>query len=213
MRNLTAIISLAILPFLMGSDCEKSRLESLDNGQMTTDQGVPLYPASLPWEVVGEEMENPEALSDAIEAANGWFSPVEVFAGGVDSERFMALDLLPEPVSCEEDDPGYERCGVILVSQGYVGTPDWDEGLDFNDDGGIADMRWNEDGEILYGDIILNIDYAYDYQTMRDTSLHELGHFLGFAHDGDSLDLGSCMSSPPQYDCRYTESDIERVGE
>ena len=211
MTRMSLMLSICLSVLLMGSDCERERLDKLDHGLMETNDGQVLMPASLPWEVVGEEMENPEALSDAIEAANEWFAPVEVFIGGVDSERFAAIDLLPEPESCSEDDPGYERCGVILISQGYVGTPDWDEVLDFDDDGGVADMYWNEDGEILFGDIILNIDYAYDYQTMRDTSLHELGHFLGFAHDEDSIDLGSCMSSPPQYDCEYTEADRGRI--
>jgi hypothetical protein len=194
----------------MGSECERERLSGLDNGLMETNGGLVLTPASLPWEIVGEEMENPEALSDAIEAANEWFAPDVVFTGGVDSERFGEIDILPMPLTCEGVDAN-ARCGVILISQGYVGTPEWDEGLEFEDDGGVADMWWNEDGEILFGSIILNIDFAYDYQTMRDTSLHELGHFLGYEHDEDSLDLGSCMSSPPQYDCEYTEADRGRI--
>lgn len=208
MKKLFLIVVAIVV--LQGSECEKERLAGMDYGLLETPGGVELHPMKLPWRIVGEEMENPEALTDAIESANGWFAPDVVFDGGVDSERFAEIDVLPMPVDCDESDTN-DRCGTILISQGHVGTPDWAEGLDFEDYGGISTLWWDEDGRILFGDIILNIDYAYDYQTMRDTALHEFGHFLGYAHDERSLDLNSCMSSPPQHDCEYTEADRGRL--
>lgn len=196
-----AILILMMMSVLMmGSDCERERLDSLDNGFMETSDGLVLTPMVLPWEVVAEDMEHPEALSDAMEMMNEWFFPTEVFFGGIDSERFTSLDLGPES----------DRYGIILVSVGSMATSGWEDGLDFEDSGGIADLAWNEAGEILFVDIIVNIDYAYNVESTCNTLLHEFGHSLGFGHDGDSIDLGSCMSSPAPYDCLFTEADRNR---
>jgi hypothetical protein len=48
---------------------------------------------------------------------------------------------------------------------------------------------------------------------VRDAAAHEGGHVLGFDHDDSSLDLGSCMASPPEYDCDATEADVATLGE
>jgi hypothetical protein len=199
MKMLRLLFILVMISCLTGSDCETERLESLNNGQMTDDDLI-LHPMVVPWEVISDDLEQPRGLDEAMEIVNEAFFPTQVLSGGIDVERFDESIL---------DTDGL--FGVILLSQGFVGTPEWDEELGFIDDGGIARMEWNEFGEIYFVEIIINSDIAYDRRSVREVLIHEFGHALGLAHDEESLDLGSCMSSPPPYGCELLLSDVELV--
>lgn len=157
----------------------------------------------LPCVVVGQEFEHPTSFHNALERINASFAPTQSVTGEIDELYFSTLDI----------GPAENRYGVVLVSVGYVGNPDWHQGLDIDNPGGITDLVWDEEtGEILYADVILNIDYAYDEEWTTQALIHELGHAcFGLAHDGDSEDLGSCMSSPQPYDCEILQSDVELV--
>ena len=200
MRNLYLLLFLLTVPCLLGSECEARRLENLDNGMMMDDE-LTLHPMIIPWDVVADEFEQPRAVDEAMEIVNDAFFPTQVLVGGIDAVRF------------EEVSGGVpiEWIGTILLSEGFVGTPTWDGELGFEDAGGIADMRWNDDGEIFYVEIIINSDVAYHRESVRRYLVHEFGHAMGLAHDEDSLDLGSCMSSPAPYGFELLESDVQRV--
>jgi len=187
----------------MGSECEKKRLDGLDYGLMTSESGLELNHMELPCVVVGHEFEHPASFHNALMRINYSFSNAEVVTGEIDPGYFELLELGPVE----------NRYGVVLVSVGYVGNPDWHQGLDINDPGGISDLVWDEEtGEILYADVILNIDYAYDEEWTTQALIHELGHTcFALTHDGDSEDLGSCMSSPQPYNCEILQSDVDRV--
>jgi len=187
----------------MGSDCENKRLAGLNHGRMTTEEGLEIRNSELPCVLVAEGFEHPEAFDRALERVNSTFLPTIAVTGEIDADLFSELDLGPVE----------NRYGAVLVWEGFVGTPDWDEGLDFNDDGGIADLVWDEaTGEIVYADIVVNSDIAYDADTVELVLVHEIGHAcFGLAHDEDSMDLGSCMSNPPPYDCHIISADVELV--
>jgi hypothetical protein len=198
-RALTSILFVSIL--LMGSECERTRLDGLDNGLLTTPMGETLRPVVFPWTIVAQEFEDESVFYDAIEYANDSFYPLVVFDGEISEEHFLELEFASD----------VERYGTVIVSVGSLETPEWDFDLDLRDTGGITTLRWSDNGDILFADIVMNIDYAYDSERFREFLLHELGHTLGLDHDETSIDLGSCMSSPPAYDCSFTENDVEEV--
>jgi hypothetical protein len=157
--------------------------------------------------VISPDVEHQDAVIDAIEMANERFYPLPVFTYRTEERWFDEVSLLgPQARAAHAD---------ILVYEGFAGTPGGitDEGELLEDPGGLA-IRWYDSvGDIAAGDIVISSDIAYHWQTVRDVSAHELGHFLGFVHDGSSLDQRSCMSVPPEHDCIYTGHDVRLVTE
>lgn len=180
---------------LLGAECGP-----VDRGRLVID-GLELEPMVLPWEViVSDEVGHGDAVLDALDMANEAFFPTVAFDGRIDQDAYEEhMDSRPE-----------DRLGIVLVNEGFVRTPDSMslDGQSQGDPGGSATLWWNEAGEIAAADIIISSDIAYDWQTVRDISAHEAGHTLGLDHDDSSLDLGSCMASPPEHDCRFTASDV-----
>jgi len=167
-------------------------------------EGNELRPASLPFQViVGSTVEHPDGVRDALDMINGRLAPVTAFDSAVDYAEFDRLwPLAPEL-----------RTGTVLVWQGFVGSSGLnDAGEVIDDRGGIVHLLYDGEGLILAADIVINSDYGYDRQTVRDVMAHEAGHVLGLAHDGSSMDQGSCMSAPPEYDCSLTDADVELFG-
>lgn len=160
-----------------------------------------LHPLVLPWTVIGSDnIEHRTSFHSAIDKVNGWFDE-EMFVGEIDQDRFDELEAMSESA----------RIGTIIVYEGPISSSSWDDGLDFDDAGGIAELTWDDSGGIVFVNIVINVDYAYNADTVEDVLLHEFGHGLGLGHDEDSLDLNSCMSSPPPFDCEYTQHDINEV--
>jgi hypothetical protein len=95
----------------------------------------------------------------------------------------------------------------VLVWVGALPDPDFEE----PGPGGITDLSWDEEGRIFVADIIIDYEEAYDPQTFRDRLLHEFGHIFGLGHAESSIDLGSCMSSPPQWNCNMPTSERDLV--
>jgi hypothetical protein len=185
--------------------CGCDGIGPVDRGRMERDGNV-LRPMVLPFEViVSPDVEHADAVTDGLDVWNAATDPLTAFEVRVDGAAFdAAWPLAPE-----------ERMGVVLVSEGFAGTPGGmtDAGVSFDDPGGVALLVWNADGEIIAADVTISSDIAYDRQTVRDAAAHEGGHVLGFDHDDSSLDLGSCMASPPEYDCDATEADVATLGE
>lgn len=198
-----AAIVFLVLFSLSLCGCDDVSIGPEDRGRIITNDGLELRPESLPWTVViSEEVEQADAVIDAAESINGWVG-FDAFVTHVDQSWFDLLDV----------SDSFDRVGTIIVWQGFTGTPEWVGELDWIDAGGLADLRWDEYGRIQYADIVINYDYAYHWQTVRDIAAHELGHTLGLEHDDNSLDLGSCMASPPEYDCELTIQDRGLAGE
>jgi len=165
-----------------------------------TINGLEIGPSVLPWTVIGDDsIEHPATFNECLNLMNNWLAPLEVFDGEINQDRFYEMEA--------RDD--VDRSGVILVWIGALPDPDFEE----PGPGGIADLTWDETGGIWVADIVIDYEHAYDEQTFRDRFLHELGHTLGLDHDEDSLDLGSCMSSPPAWNCGLTDGDVELVHE
>lgn len=193
-----ALIAASVgLVYLCG--CDGVTVGPEDRGRMERD-GVELRPMVLPFEViVSDAVEHPGAVTEGLDVWNAARSPLDAFEVRVDQAAFdAAWPLAPE-----------DRMGIVLVSEGFAGTPGGmtDQGEMLDDPGGVAHLVWNPDGEIVAADIIISSDVAYDRQTVRDVSAHEGGHVLGLDHDDSSLDLGSCMASPPEHDCDATDHD------
>jgi hypothetical protein len=197
------ILILAVIPLLMGSDCDV-RARPVDRQLLMyeTSDGteVEILPNQIPWIVVADDsIEDPRWLDEVLDRMNEWFTPYRVFEGGVDQELFESLWYLDS-----EDREGY-----ILFWVGSLPDPEWDFEIDETEIGGVANLYMDSYGTIRAADIVINFDYAYHRNTFIRYSVHECGHTLGLDHDDYSLDLGSCMSSPPPYGCRILESDVE----
>jgi hypothetical protein len=149
--------------------------------------------------VADDSVEDPEALTEAINQMNVWFDPDVVLVGGVNTTLFDSLWYL-DP----EDRPGY-----LLFWVGALPDPGWEPEGGEPGPGGVACLYWDDYGSIQSVDVVIDYEHAYDRETFIRRSFHEFGHSLGFEHDDYSLDLGSCMSSPPPYGCRILEDDVE----
>ena len=191
------LVVLMLSFIMMGAECELERLNKLESHLIETDEGT-LTPMVLPWEVIGDDtIEHREVFYEVLDDMNELFFPLDVFFGDIDDARFDEVDL------GSPDD----RNGIILVWVGTLPDPDWDE----PGPGGVADLTWNSTGEILRADVVIDAEHAYDEETFRARLIHELGHTLGIGHTGQSVDLNSCMSSPPVSGCVITEYEVDLV--
>lgn len=195
-------ISLGVMiAMLAGVSCDDGCIEPerRDYGMLTNDEGMPLCPQELPWEVVCD--------SSCEEAAGDWFDP------GLDwwNERlpgsFVSLGINPEEF---EDRWMNDWHGTIYVSvETLPAELDW-EGVVVEDEGGICRLQWNSEGEIVSAWISINHAYAYDEGFVWKTWLHELGHTFGFDDDigpPQTVDLGSIMGSPTPSDGELLSTD------
>jgi len=199
-RFVYVLLALACL----GADCERERLVKLDHGQLTApDDGRKLYPVGGPWVLYADPymLDHPDAVHES---------------AGYINQRFGTywLDVLVDADAFFHAGAGdYGDDMLILLTIGSLPDRAWPE----PDPGGYADLDWycrdsEDECYITRCEIVLDVDVALSWQATRDYLLHELGHCpFGFAHDEDSVDLGSCMSSPPTFDCEFTDSDVDRV--
>lgn len=187
MKNITTMIVVLIL--LQGGDCEIERLESLNCRPEEVTEGI-LRPIVLPSIVIGDSsIDCHDEFYEAIDEYNEYYFPRIVFVGDIDDERFVEIDAMnPE-----------DRNGIVLTWVEALPDP-WDE----PGAGGYCDRFWNSDGEILRANIIIDDEISYDCLTYKSHFLHELGHALGIGHAQNSIDLNSCMASPPFVDCELT---------
>ncbi len=199
MRSLLLVVVLSF-PVLTGAECEEERLRGLDNGLMITSDGNELCgtcESQGPWTVIGDPttITFPEEFSEACE-------DIRVFG----EERIERCELNQEDYDFHSNIITQTvRDRVVLVDMELM-----DEMY-----GGVTEWGADSTGCLLLADIHLNYD-VFSGRLFRDRLKHELGHALfGLAHDEQSMDLNSCMSSPVprSLDCEFTAWDIERASE
>lgn len=180
-RVVTVLVALAML----GSDCERERLEGLDEGMYAE-------PEYLPWAVVPE----PELELEVLQACDWWNN--EMSRDGVTRVVFH-----PEPGA--DYDEGTH--GVIPVFYGFI-----PENEDGTMPGGLFEYA-ERDGLLLYGQITILADLEYHPATVSAALRHELGNALGLADDPNSIDLNSVMSYELAENGELTEHDFALVAE
>jgi hypothetical protein len=208
MQRFTALCALLCL---LSWACDPTYL---DNGRLVRD-GNELHAAWLPWLVVADStLETevaPTVLPDAIEWWNEQCAAPLFELESVGEERFWEL-YDGEP----EDRIGYVLVSVEAITSDLGWNPDDDE-PDANGDATLHYCRETrpacDPGGITWAEVRIDYEIAYHEPTSLVTLIHEFGHTLGLADDPESLDLGSCMSSPTFEGCGLTSGDRSLVCE
>lgn len=189
------LLFLSIL-VLMGSDCERDRLNNLDNGKLVRD-GYELEPYLQPWKlVVDETVDDPDFGFDRSQITEGigWWNE-QADRDGTDRTWFVEGDSTDVP----------DVAGVILIDVGYTGGTEDQPIL------GNHYFAYSE-GFILYATITISSDITYDEDTVLAVLKHEMGHAMGLADDPgppETVDLNSVMGSPLVLDGELTDHDFE----
>jgi len=180
-RIAMVVVALAV----MGSDCERERLEGLDEGMYAE-------PEYFPWAIVPE----PELELDVGQACQWW-------------NEQLSRDGVTRVVHHLEPGADYPEAthGVIPVFYGYL--PPNEDGTD---PGGLFEYA-ERDGLLLYGTITVSADMEYHAPTVGGILRHELGNALGLADDPNSIDLNSVMSFELAEHGELTEHDFELLAE
>lgn len=168
-----------MLVFACGQD-DCVEVGVVDEGFHVAEDGVELHPGMLPAAIAADTtVMDVTLLPEVLERWNVWLS-----RDGVARTVFVVAEEGEEPRA--------------VVGVGYVPA----SGSDLTGEGdpaGIAALDYAEDGEVLYGEITLSSDYAYDRPTMVQALSHEIGHLVALADDPGpptTVDLRSVMSSP-----------------
>lgn len=169
----------------------------VDRGLMVRGGSI-VHPKQLPWELVALPEHAPE-IEDALSDLNRWIGN-DVIIVHVSIDRFLEVIEL-EPT---------DRVGVATIRVGETPLPG-EIRLEHIDDDideilGLTTNHIDVDGAIISADILIS-DRVHGV-VFRDVVLHEAGHLVGLDHDDRSLNMGSCMSNPPEYACKYTDQDI-----
>lgn len=204
MRPITSLILLVLIIPSLGSECERKRLTELNECLLELSDGTLLYPSSSPFDVIfREDLQNLSAALDGLAEVNKAFGTWSVFNPIVSTDQWNNIELLPL----------IERVQLVIVSEGFAGAPTWDGAELLSDPGGMSILYWQDDHRIVSAEITLSPDYTYDPEWVRKGMIHELGHVLALAHDPRSIDLGSCMTSPPYDNCTLILADVDCVEE
>jgi hypothetical protein len=171
---------------------------------MAHPDGSAITYCDLPFALTPDEsIGDPTVITEAIDQVNARFDMEAMIGGAVDVMRWEDLAT-----------NGHRyRSGTILLWVGALPVDEWEWGdMEPVTAGGTARLFFGPGGCIDHADIVIDYADAYDRDTVRRRLLHEFGHAVfGLAHDGDSIDLGSCMSSPAPYGCDYTDGDVELI--
>ena len=188
MRNLWFVL---VAVMLMGSDCEKERIDGLDDGfRVDPDTGVELSTGAVPMPEWWDDENLPY-----VEFATAFWNET-MGRDGVIRDVFFVDDISPN----------------VLVSFGYVPQSDYEyeNGIEPS---GIAYVEFTETGSITGCEIVISSDIAYHAETVQWTLIGEMGHCLGLEDDPNSIDLNSIMSSPLLLNGELTDEDWERLVE
>ncbi len=188
MRSAKRVGLLIMMVLCFAAECEKARIDGLDNGFDLTDRGETGYPGTLPAYVWSDDSIDPNLV---IEATDWW-------------NEQMGVDVLLYIDSPEDAD--------VVVSSGLVPL----DSLDLNSEGdpvGIAHVLWAPDGQCMGGTITVSSDITYNHAFALKVTEHELGHTpLALADDPGppvTVDLCSVMASPVDERGEVTPGDFD----
>jgi hypothetical protein len=181
MPDVTRLLALALaVLFLLGSDCEEQRLDDLDEGFRNVGE-LEIHPEVIPMAVEGDSSLDDEGLAPLVPAVVAWWN-----------------DQIGD-----DEDWFYEAMGApdITVEVNYISLDSMpDDFLAIEHDVDLAEIHYSTyDGAVISCHCILNVDLAYDYDTMEQGLRHCLGHCLGLEDDPGidvTVDLRSIMSNP-----------------
>ena len=111
-------------------------------------------------------------------------------------------DLAAEWWNAQLDRPVWnqeEPAGCIFIDTNFIAEPSHPEYQDINTEAETARLVWDEDYNIIQCSILLNVDLAYDRETMFRAAIHALGHCLALDDDPgitETVELRSVMGSP-----------------
>lgn len=183
---------------LMGSDCEETRLDSMDNGRLQRD-GIDIYPCQLPYHVI---------IDDSVYDPNFGFDTLFIDEMMEFWNQYDCGTGVPWFVYGE---PDQSIQGSITIATGYTGDGDeyFDEAI------GVPGTYLFAYGPttycVQYGTVTVSSDITYDDRTVRDTLIHEGGHVIGLDDDYGSEDLNSVMGSPLVYRGELTSNDEAEI--
>ena len=157
----------------------------VDEGWMTTPSGVELRPQWAPYMVRGDVSLEVDHLEHLLPEVVAWWNDqvgLEVFtdydpARPAETDVWVQEGQLPEERNSDLWSSATTRGGEAQVRTTTT-----------------EDFAW-----IRRCQVTLNVDLAYDEDTMRTVLRHELGHCLGLADDPGidvTVDLRSVMGAP-----------------
>jgi hypothetical protein len=168
----------------------------LDNGFMEVD-GRRMEPLDLPYVVAHDDSISGSAIDEAVA---WWHEETDLEVGSLfvvdhDPELFDELDGLSEN----------DRIGAITVWSEWPNVPEDVEAL------GATIIRRDSEARIKTTEVLVSPDVIGDRQWTIAVLRHEFGHCLGLAHDPNSIDLNSIMSSSVNPIQGLTPGDRERI--
>jgi len=113
-QSLCRIVLLCVVLFLLGSDCERARIASFDNGLMNRD-GVELHVCSYPITIDADvTLEDRSVLTDAVVVWNDW-TDFDVFVfGSDDPDAMVSVGFAGYEDELDLTTVDFDRTGCIL---------------------------------------------------------------------------------------------------
>lgn len=182
--------------------CSTARLDALDHGFLTLENGKSVRAANLPIAIYASDGTKNEWVLEAVD----WWNKA-LSKDGTPRIAFIVMS-------------GY---GAVPVYADHYITPESTIPYGYNDWWDPAALEGtapvgrctskvdNRTGHIIESMVELNYHYAWHDHTMVQALKNEMGHLLGLKDDGYSIDLNSIMADKLVWDGQLTNADYKRL--